>query len=606
MYFHLVLLNIYFRFFVFLLNPKNLWHWRLPVQGILQDIIAAGVIYLIFRILWIFIRPNPIRKIVFFSYVFLWTLVNFANYQYADTFNKLLPLSWFSEIGNVGAMGSMTELISDYLNLETLFQVIFPLLVSAYLVFKHGKFLFRLNKVRSIIYVFIISVVCQSASLDPGIQPMWDSTVHSHLLKYWYFDYDRQPFPKIRTEPLPDFSEMFNKVILEKKPPLSGVVPTINHTKPNVVFLMLESFRAFETGTFGSQLNLTPNFDRYAQKGILFTNIYSTANLTKIGQWSLLCGSFKHRGSNVMTDHQDHASKCIPDLLAEEGYDNWWFHGQSASYDFQGYFMKHHQVEHIMDRLTFPIETKALGWGLPDEALMGHALKHLDMAKQPFFWLVQTQSNHHPFEVPPRFKKKRDFPNTINKYLNTFNYTDYTLGLFLDRFLRTPQGKNSLIIITADHGVSKTLSNPLRSNKNKTLLKYHLPLLLLYPESMAVKPARINTLGGQPDLMPTLMDILGIPVAFPVFGRSLVRDYHNRFAKGMVEGQWLLREDKMYMTHPTKLLLTHENEPLTITAEDELWFNLTREIDDVQDWMVQQTDFTKMVKGLAEKGWIPE
>ena len=603
MFIYFVILNVYFRIFLFLINPNNLWHWRIPVQGILQEIVAAGVFYLCFKGLFLIIRSTILRQIIFLIFVLSWTSLNFINYEYADTFNKLLPLSWFFEVSNVGAMGSLVEVTKDYMNRDLALRFILPIVLSFLLIFKFPDFLFKIRKFRHIIYVFLISSVCQSATLDPGIQPMWDNIVHSHLLKYWYYSYDDQSFPQDHQAVLPEFSEMFKQVVLEKADPDTLLIPPVKAAKPNVVLLMLESFRSFETGAFGSTLGLSPNFDRYAQEGILFTRIYAGATLTKQGQWSLLCGSHYHRGTPVLTHFRDHTAVCLPDLLYQKGYDTWWFHGQSAAYDFQGYFLKRHSVKQIMDRLTFPITTEAVGWGLSDQALVEHTLDHLPEAQEPFFWIVQTQTNHHPYVVPPRFDKNRGYPESINKFLNTFFYTDYALGLFLDRYLKTPQGKNSLIIITADHGTSKDLPDVDRQNEEPLLSKYHIPLLILYPEDERPTPQKIEVLGGQPDVMPTIMDLLQIPESSPLFGRSLIKKHRHRFAKGLHPSHWLLTNEKLFITHPGQTTWNLKGKRITPEPEDRSWRNLSEEIDQIQDWMIRQTDPNKMNRELAEKGW---
>jgi phosphoglycerol transferase MdoB-like AlkP superfamily enzyme len=604
MFVYFALLNIYFRLFLFLLNPNNLWHWRIPFQGIMQDLVAAAVFYLFFKVLFTLVPGRKLKSVIFLSFTSLWIFINFTNYEYADTFNKLLPLSWFAELVNLNSMGSFSDLVLDYVNIHTFLQVILPLVVCFYLVIGHGDRLFKPLRIKAAIVIFLFGSVCQAVTLDPGIQPMWDSTVHSHLLKYWYYSYDDIPHRRIRETPLRPFSPLFREVVLERSQPEQITVPRVQAKKPNIVFVMLESFRANEIGAFGSDLGLTPNFDRYAEKGLLFTEIYSSDHLTKTGQWSYLCGAYKHMGGSVLTFYKDQASVCLPDILNDQGYDNWWFHGQSASYDFQGYFMKRHGVSHIMDRLTFPQDAKVMGWGLADRDLMDHALNHLEESEEPFFWIVQSQSNHHPYVVPPEFEKDRDYPNTISKFLNTFQYTDDCLGYFLDRFLKTKAGKNSLIVVAADHGSSKDLTGRNRMSKALHLQKYQIPILILYPQSQEIQPRRIDALGGQVDLMPTLLDILDIQPQIPIFGKSLVRKYKHRYSKGMTPSiHWLLVADHLYTTHPKRQVLTKKGEKLSVTESNQQWFNLSFEIDDVQDWIISQENRTKLYQTLEQSGW---
>lgn len=604
MFLYFVCLTVYFRIFIFLLNENNLWHWRIPAQGILQEIVAAGVFYLSFRVLFLLIRNQLTRKVLFFAFVTVWTVINFANYEYADTFNRLLPLSWFPELMNASSMGSFSEVAAGYMNLHTLFLLGVPLLTTLLILFFKGNSLFELKKKRHLVYVFLFTSACQSATLDPGIQPEWDSIAHSHMLKYWYYKQDAMPRYTERLEPLPEFSPAFKELVIEDIADKSLILPKVEQSKPNVVLIFLESFRSHEIGVFGSNLGITPNFDRFAKKGVLFTNIYSSDYLTKSGQWSYLCGAHKHKGGNVLTFYKDHAAKCLPDVFSENGYDNWWFHGQAASYDFQGYFMKRHKVNHIMDRLTFPIGIKPMGWGLADKDLMDHALNHLSESKEPFFWMVQSQSNHHPYAAPPEFVKDRGYPETINKFLNTFEYTDYTLGYFLDRFLETPQGKNSLIAIMADHGSSKSLAEPERAIKKADLDFAHIPVLLLYPQGQKIKPRQLNTLGGQADVMPTLLDILNIPIDFPIMGKSLAREYKHRYAKTMLSsGSWIRVGDEIHYANPSKPKISLNGEGKNNALGEYNYRKLISEIDNVQDWIISQTNRNTIHEGLINNGW---
>ncbi len=570
----------------------------------MQDLVAASVFYLFFKVLFLLFGNRKVKSGLFLILTSAWIVINFTNFEYADTFNKLLPLSWFVELVNVSSMGSFSTLVSDYLNLNTLLQLVVPLAVTFYIGVRHRERFFRPLRLKTGVGVFLLGSVCQTITLDPGIQPMWDSTVHSQILKYWYYSYEDVPYRKERVEPLKSFSPLFRQVILEKAEDTEMIVPRVEKVNPNIVFIMLESFRSNEIGVFGSDLELTPNFDRFARKGLLFTEIYSSDHLTKTGQWSYFCGSHKHKGGNVLIFYKDQASVCLPDKLNERGYDNWWFHGQSASYDFQGYFMKRHGIDHIMDRLTFPGSAKVMGWGLADKDLMDHALDNLENSQEPFFWIVQSQSNHHPYVVPPEFEKDHGFPETINKFLNTFHYTDYCLGYFLDRFLETEQGKNSLIIVASDHGSSKDLTGRNPMEKDIRLQKYQIPILILYPESQQIEPRSIDTLGGQVDLMPTLMDLLGIPLDVPMFGKSLVRNYQYRLAKGLISsGHWLLVDDKLFVSYPQKQVFSKKGVKISIPKSEKKWFALNQEIDDVQDWIVSQENRQILYDTLKEKGW---
>ena len=92
MYLFFAVLNIYLRSFFFFIDTNNIWHWRLPLQGLLNELVAAGLFYLIFRILFSIITIPKLRKVLLALFVTTWIIINYINYQYANTFNSLLPI----------------------------------------------------------------------------------------------------------------------------------------------------------------------------------------------------------------------------------------------------------------------------------------------------------------------------------------------------------------------------------------------------------------------------------------------------------------------------------------------------------------------------------
>ena len=181
----------------------------------------------------------------------------------------------------------------------------------------------------------------------------------------------------------------------------------------------MESFRAYDIGAYGSKLNLSTHFDKYAEEGILFENIYSSFNLSKVGMWTTLCGAHQNvKGGEVFTHFPDHEIKCIYDYFNDINYETVWIHGQSATYDSQGYFMNRHHVKHIYDRLSFPVDSEILGWGLSDREVFQFSLDFLKETKDPFFAVIQTMTNHHPYVVPADYKKDYGFDDQLNRFFS--------------------------------------------------------------------------------------------------------------------------------------------------------------------------------------------
>merc|ERR1711991_674323 len=142
-----------------------------------------------------------------------------------------------------------------------------PFFFSIYIIF-HLDYLWNTTRKRDILYIFFISVFFQSSTLYADIQPKIESIVHSHLIKYWYYGFEDKYNQNLQPSELKYISYNFLKRInetTENKPVQFAVLKE----KINVLLIIMESFRAYDIGAYGSNLKLSPNFDKYAEKGIL-------------------------------------------------------------------------------------------------------------------------------------------------------------------------------------------------------------------------------------------------------------------------------------------------------------------------------------------------
>ena len=155
MFFYFFAVNIYFRILVLSINTNYLWHWRLPLQGILNDLIAAGLFYLFFKILWVFLKNNSIRTYLLGVFIFFWILINYANYQYTENFNLLLPLSWFVELRNIFKMVGVLDVAVSIIEMNLVYLIVIPLVFSIATIWKFWKSFMSMDRLRSIVLCFI-------------------------------------------------------------------------------------------------------------------------------------------------------------------------------------------------------------------------------------------------------------------------------------------------------------------------------------------------------------------------------------------------------------------------------------------------------------------
>ena len=316
---------------------------------------------------------------------------------------------------------------------------------------------------------------------------------------------------------------------------------------PHIIFLVLESFGAKYVGSLGSTLPVTPRFDSLSREGLLFSKFYSNGCQTARSIIASLFGVLPFFGFTIggIPFFDDRPRKTfqpidcpligIPHLLKPYGYSSAYLQNGHLSFDYEDTFLKNRGFETIIGKeellKEFPTSSR-MSWGIHDEYLIRYGaqfLKKADNRGTPTFLSLFTITNHHPWRLPPNYSLNA-FSEIENKhlraYLKTTHYTDHCLGLFIDLLKAEGLLEKSILFIFADHAC------PMGEHGNKTIQKNiyeentHIPLLI-YAKGR-VKSGVIDSLGSQVDLLPTLMDILGIKGIHHSMGHSLMRKSKNK------------------------------------------------------------------------------
>jgi arylsulfatase A-like enzyme len=136
---------------------------------------------------------------------------------------------------------------------------------------------------------------------------------------------------------------------------------------------------------------------------------------------------------------------------------------------------------------------------------------------QPFFASLLTITNHHPFEVPPRFASHGG--DEYGRFLDTMAYTDRALGRLFDKARREPFYRNTVFFLFADHSVPQPPAAPIRNLKDDLVWWHRIPLLVV---ADGLRGQTVDAPGSQVDLPPLVMDLLGGRYTLPWEGQSPV------------------------------------------------------------------------------------
>lgn len=243
---------------------------------------------------------------------------------------------------------------------------------------------------------------------------------------------------------------------------------TNTSTQPDIILVYLEGVeRSFAlTDVFG---DVFAPLLAYEQKGVSFTavrQVYGT-------EWSLggmvanLCGvPLAPRG---LRRHFDLAEvedflkpvTCLPDLLAEMGYNNSLVVGGGQGFAGFGHFFASHQIKNVFDRPIIQARVSsedyasALHAGLVDDQMVFDvAMEVYDQSTaepKPLFLVVETNGPHGSASVLSRnctsTGRADSAPNVARAVQCTLGDTDR----FLDHISANHAGRDTLIIVASDH-----------------------------------------------------------------------------------------------------------------------------------------------------------
>lgn len=309
---------------------------------------------------------------------------------------------------------------------------------------------------------------------------------------------------------------------------ISEEIPTLSHNqatfqgKPkNIVIVLEESLGAQFIGTLGGK-PLSPEFDKLAQEGWLFENLYATGTRSVRGIEAVIAGftPTPARATVKLTKSQN-GFFTIAELLRRQGYQTSFIYGGEKHFDNMASYFYGNGFETIIDEKDYKNPKFVATWGMSDEDLFDKAHETFsELAKQdkPFFSLVFTSSNHDPFEFPDGkielFDKEKQTRN------NAAKYADYALGYFFKQAKVSDYWKNTIFLVVADHDsrVGGESLVPIRH--------FHIPGLILGAD---IEPRRDSRLVSQIDMPTTLLSLAGISGEYPMIGYDLTKaDNPNR------------------------------------------------------------------------------
>lgn len=321
-------------------------------------------------------------------------------------------------------------------------------------------------------------------------------------------------------------------------------------SRPNIVLITLDTTRADFLSSYGSDEASTPNLDRAASRGVLFSNCTSAAYGTTPSHASIMTSTFaRDHGVYNNATPLGEESVTIAETLNKEGYHTAAFVSALPVHE----DLNFDQGFEVFDQNYQPPP------GSPYERNAGmttdSALKWIDKNyRNPLFLWIHYFDPHWPYSPPDEvlskkinFKKelsnngikidasqsgqytdrgymvimvddqllaltKKDF-NKLHRtlYAGEVEYMDKNIGRIMKWFENKNLISNTIFIFTGDHGETIDETNHEAHFTHMTVYQEvsRVPLIIMAPKTFT-GGKKISSNVSTLDIVPTILDLLGV------------------------------------------------------------------------------------------------
>jgi phosphoglycerol transferase MdoB-like AlkP superfamily enzyme len=301
------------------------------------------------------------------------------------------------------------------------------------------------------------------------------------------------------------------------QPATTDSIPLLlNTTRPNIIFIILESFGAAVVESLGGAQGVTPHISRLSKEGVFFSNMYAGSFRTDRGLVCILSG-YPAQPTMSITKYPaiSQSLQSIPSILKKSGYNTSFLYGGDLNFAYiKSYLVTQGIVDFTQDS-DFPVKERLSKWGVPDHTTFESLYQQIKEARGQYCTFYLTLSSHEPFQVP--FNRFQD------PYLNSVAYSDDCLGLFIERLKQLPQWENLLVVLVPDHAM-----------KYPTNISYDSPerhrIFSLWMGGAIRQPMVIDQISSQTDIAATLLGQLGIDYAAMPYSRNILHPQTGEYA----------------------------------------------------------------------------
>ncbi|MBM4320693.1 MAG: hypothetical protein FJ125_12235, partial [Deltaproteobacteria bacterium] len=326
----------------------------------------------------------------------------------------------------------------------------------------------------------------------------------------------------------------------------------------NLLLLVGESWAASQHCLLDGPAEACPRLQELRRHTLTFDSYYCVTPVSMKSIFSLTCSLHPIPIPQAETYvHGNIDCRSISEVLAEQGYATAVLHGGHFHYSDKLRYLQHRRYDVLRDgdslksRRRYPTH----GWGADDRAVRDDFLEWQARlpAATPWHAMLLPVIPHYPYQ--PIAGHPTTFGNATlrDRYLNQMLLQDQIIGDLWDELGRRGQLERTLFVLVGDHGQAFE-EHPGNTMHGSYIYEesVRVPLILLHPTLF--DGAVSHRLGNHLDLVPTILELLGLPPVPRHEGTSLLAGYRphrvhffTRYAHyqlGLRDGRYKFIHDK--------------------------------------------------------------
>lgn len=286
-----------------------------------------------------------------------------------------------------------------------------------------------------------------------------------------------------------------------------GCKEKIPEELPNILWLTSEDNSPF-AGCYGDEFATTPNLDKLASEGFLYTHAYANAPVCAPTRNTILTGVYACSGGNQhMRSYYPKSDivKPYPEYLKQAGY----YCTNNVKTD---YNLGDFDDKAIWDECSREAHYKNRAEGQPFFAVFNTTISHESSIHR---WIPNDELRHKPEDVtlPPYHPDTPEMRHDWAQYYDKVEDMDAQIGEWLQELEDAGLAENTIVFYYGDHGGVLA-----RSKRYVYESGTRVPFIVRIPEKYKYlfpsdQPGeKVNRLVSFVDLVPTLLSIAGIEI----------------------------------------------------------------------------------------------